>query len=321
MYANEIKLGNGLAASEASIERIEKKVVRKKRRKSVDRTIFSVFLYAAIAMGLKEGLTWAYSVVSGHPEYKNGDFGIILMLAFAAPVIFFLYRGVKNEGLDLKKVFNGECKMSFGRFMLMILFVLGISIASQLFISIGESVAQGFGFSLMEDSEWAKGGSITTVSLVIYGCLIGPIAEELLFRGYVLNSFKKHGELFAIISSALLFGAFHGNVIQLIHAGLTGLIYGFVASRYGVKWSIGLHFFNNAVWGQGIKALLFLTGSELIGLSQMLLPTIAFFGSIIYLFLNRKKFMGFIRRNKTNASLAYVLTSVWFIAVVLLRFI
>lgn len=303
-----------------SIVRMEKKVVVNKLKKSIDRTFLNVFLYALMAEVLNKGLTAGYSLLSGHSEYMTKDFGFILMIAFAAPVIFILYRGVRYENLDLKEKLAGESNMTVGRLILMLTLLLGVGIASSLITSIGEYTVSRFGLTVMNDSEWAKGESITTVSLIIYGTIVGPIAEELMFRGYVLGKLKKHGEFFAIVASALIFGAFHGNVIQLVHAGLAGIIYGFVASRYGVKWSIALHIFNNGIWGQGMTALIILTKSEVLGLIHTLLPIFAFFISIIYLFLNRKKVAGYIKRNKSNASLFYAVTSVWCIAVVILRF-
>ena len=99
------------------------------------------------------------------------------MIAFAAPVIFILYRGVRYENLDLKEKIVGESNMTVGRLILMLTLLLGVGIASSLIIYIGEYTFIRFGLTVMNDSEWAKGESITTVSLIIYGTIVGPIAE------------------------------------------------------------------------------------------------------------------------------------------------
>lgn len=58
-------------------------------------------------------------------------------------------------------------------------------------------------------------------------CIIAPITEELLMRGYVLGGLKnKYGEVIAVMVSATLFGIMHFNMVQTLSACLCGLILG-----------------------------------------------------------------------------------------------
>ena len=52
---------------------------------------------------------------------------------------------------------------------------------------------------------------------------------------------------FAILSSAILFGLFHGNLLQTPYALLMGLVLGYVTVEYSIGWAIALHMFNNLV--------------------------------------------------------------------------
>lgn len=55
--------------------------------------------------------------------------------------------------------------------------------------------------------------------------ILSPVAEEIVFRGLVHRRIRKYfGVGCAILFSSLLFGVFHGNIIQFIYAGLLGLI-------------------------------------------------------------------------------------------------
>lgn len=45
-----------------------------------------------------------------------------------------------------------------------------------------------------------------TFSMLLYAAFLGPIVEEIIFRGAVLQTLKQYGKGFAIIVSALLFG-------------------------------------------------------------------------------------------------------------------
>lgn len=60
--------------------------------------------------------------------------------------------------------------------------------------------------------------------ILLYG-FISPLAEEMLFRGLVYNRMKKY---FSVVTSAvvssLLFGIYHGNVVQTLYGLILGLV-------------------------------------------------------------------------------------------------
>ena len=82
---------------------------------------------------------------------------------------------------------------------------------------------------------------------LIFIIVIAPVIEEILFRGVVLKPLEKYGKLLAIVISSLLFAIYHGNIIQGIYAFICGLLLGFVASEYSLKYSVILHIFNNLI--------------------------------------------------------------------------
>ena len=50
------------------------------------------------------------------------------------------------------------------------------------------------------------------LSIVLSACIIAPIMEELLFRGLILQTLKRYGNVFAILVTSLLFALLHGNL-------------------------------------------------------------------------------------------------------------
>ena len=78
---------------------------------------------------------------------------------------------------------------------------------------------------------------------LIFIIVIAPVIEEILFRGVVLKPLEKYGKLLAIVISSI----YHGNIIQGIYAFICGLLLGFVASEYSLKYSVILHIFNNLI--------------------------------------------------------------------------
>lgn len=86
------------------------------------------------------------------------------------------------------------------------------------------------------------------VIIYLYICLLGPILEELLFRGVLLDGLRKYGNYFGIVMSAILFGLVHQNFIQCLPAVVMGIFLGAIAVKSGsLIPSIVIHILNNTM--------------------------------------------------------------------------
>ncbi len=91
--------------------------------------------------------------------------------------------------------------------------------------------------------------------MVVFVAFIGPILEEVLFRGLFLNWFFPHQRTLSIILSAVIFGTFHvdftsGSVdpIYWLSKILLGLVLALIYNRTkNLKASITLHILNNTL--------------------------------------------------------------------------
>ena len=70
-------------------------------------------------------------------------------------------------------------------------------------------------------------------ALFFYG-VISPLIEEEVFRGIVYNSLRRKIGIFpAILGSALLFGAIHGNMVQMLYGTIMGIVMASLYEKYG----------------------------------------------------------------------------------------
>lgn len=128
--------------------------------------------------------------------------------------------------------------------------------------------------------------STITIPVFLYAVILGPICEELVFRGVTLRLARQALPFwFANLLQAILFGAFHMNWIQGIYAFALGFLLGFVCEKGGsIYYSILLHMLFN-FWGTIISPLL----SEAIdGVLPVLLMLIAMILSLslgLFLFI------------------------------------
>ena len=84
-------------------------------------------------------------------------------------------------------------------------------------------------------TDWDS-SSIDLALLFLTVVIIGPIAEELMFRGYILDAIsRKHSDWTAIIWSSILFGLIHflGGWFYICSTFIGGIVYGWIRVRTG----------------------------------------------------------------------------------------
>lgn len=173
----------------------------------------------------------------------------------AIGVLFVILYAWKGSGYWRDEVFAKEKSMSGGVFFSLLCMCIGSQMVNSLWVSGLEFLYNLSDKSLMPMLEAVSGAS-DTFSMFLYASVLAPVAEELLFRGFVLRTLRPYGKRFAILGSAFLFGLFHGNLLQTPYAFLMGLVLGYVAAEYSIRWAMGLHLFNNFVLADLLTRLL-----------------------------------------------------------------
>tara|TARA_Y100000766_G_scaffold170304_1_gene146254 strand:+ start:5429 stop:6319 length:891 start_codon:yes stop_codon:yes gene_type:complete len=86
------------------------------------------------------------------------------------------------------------------------------------------------------------------VSMGVVACIGAPLAEEVVFRGYIYTMVKRMAGLpLAVILSGVLFGAVHMNLVALLPLTVLGIILALSYEYTGSLWApIAIHFCFNA---------------------------------------------------------------------------
>lgn len=86
-----------------------------------------------------------------------------------------------------------------------------------------------------------------TILVVLLTVVIAPVCEELIFRGMVLRQANRYLSFIeANILQSLLFGIYHGNVVQGVYAAILGFLLGMVTNQYkSIVAAILLHMLIN----------------------------------------------------------------------------
>ena len=191
------------------------------------------------------------------------------------------------------EIFARSQRMTFPVFLGIACIFLGCQVGVSLYASILEAILNAVGLSAMAALEAATIQQ-NTLSMFLYASLGAPIAEELLFRGFIQRSLLPLGKKFAIFGSALLFGLFHGNLVQTPYAFLVGLVLGYVTAEYSVWWAILLHMINNMFMADLLPRLLSLLPGAA-GDAVMGLVVLAFaIAGLVILIVKRREVKAYI---------------------------
>lgn len=193
--------------------------------------------FSALAAGLEPDIEKiTASIIS------TGGWGYFLAIAIG----FFILLLWKKPKFCFGTVWQKGKPMRVGSFFAIFAIFISVQLIVQLITMLLEVIFNHFGLSLMELMESA-GGSTDSFSMFLYVGLGAPISEEILFRGLLLRSMEPYGKKFAIFASALLFGLYHCNIIQIPFAFCVGLVLGYMTVEYNIGWAIVLHMFNNLI--------------------------------------------------------------------------
>lgn len=216
-----------------------------------------------------------------------------LVVGLIALFIFFRKR------LPLRDIFQSPRKMTGRRFGIILSIFFAGQLVSTAGNALGELILKQFGMSL-DGLEESLDGIFGSPSMVLYAAILGPIAEELVFRGFMMRRFQSWGKMFAIVMSSVLFGLFHMNVIQAPFATLVGLVFAYTAMEYGIKWSMLLHILNNGILAFGFSMLEKVLDEKIVTGIEMCVLGVLFLAGLYFVIKYRSSILNYIRRNKTE---------------------
>ena len=154
-----------------------------------------------------------------------------LIYAVASITVFLIwyYRGFvrKNPRIKLGEIFGIRSVIAS----------ICIAFGLYLFINALLTLVSWIAPDVIESyNQMIETAGLTTNSVItiFYAVILGPVAEELCFRGVVFEFLKKSGisPMWIILISSILFGAMHIIPVQVMYATVIGLFLGFLRYKY-----------------------------------------------------------------------------------------
>ena len=135
----------------------------------------------------------------------------------------------------------------FLKYLLIVPFAVTFMYAANMVVTIVEKLIPSIAHSFDETAKAIYGANITIQ--VITAVILGPIVEELIFRGLMYMRLKRmFGTGVAAFVTGLIFGLYHGNVSQGIYAFIFSYAAIFVYEKYkNIAAPIIMHMVANGV--------------------------------------------------------------------------
>ncbi len=197
-------------------------------------TAIAISIFIAVKVGVAAGISGAMPDVQQLTEELLRQIGaqtpwiIIVAVAISLPTFYLFYQHRRQELLTFVSV-RGLSALSVP---VLVLFALSVNVLVELLLVLLESLPAFSGaFEAYEQLAGAITGGGFVMTLIAVG-VIGPVFEEILFRGLVFGELRKIMRVRpAILVQAALFGIYHMNLIQGAYALLIGLLLGYVYYR------------------------------------------------------------------------------------------
>lgn len=144
--------------------------------------------------------------------------------------------------VNMKEIFiNKKRANKIGLKSVILLYVF--LLAAYIFLSMCINFPTGLYKVINERYEYIFSSNTALIMMVM-----ASIWEEIFFRGVLLEKLREYGDVFAILTSAVIFGILHG--IRFIHATILGIMTGFLyVVGGGITWPILFHFLINFGFG------------------------------------------------------------------------
>lgn len=197
-------------------------------------SIFGLELYMVKGLGEVKGGNYTDFYVGVVRDYTQGDAAAGMLLGYAvitsiiaAWIFISKFRNHKVSSL------RGKSKNVPLTIVGLIIFVVGMQYVTVYLLN---SLASAFPSWLEEYNQLMETAGIDsemTVLMTVYTIILGPVCEEILFRGITFSAAKKVMPVyFAILIQAIMFGAFHMNKLQGAYALVIGLGLGYIMYLY-----------------------------------------------------------------------------------------
>ena len=153
--------------------------------------------------------------------------------------------------------------------------------------------------------------------MALYALLAVPLAEELVFRGIILNGLRRFGRVFAILTASLLCALLQCDPVSGLWIFLLGLALGYCSLEYGLIWAIGARVVGDLLFS-GLPNRYLMSAPRTARLSILAVALVLVLAGLVMFFLRRASLLDYRRRYRAPKGTYVSWRQPWFLLYLLL---
>ena len=240
---------------------------------------------------------------------------VLLALTYACISEWSVIRGVDQRGQDAVR-WRTDRRMTLAALLALVaVLLLGQGMVHEL-----NKFFNHFGLLLHIPSLASHSLLVTGASspmMALYALLAVPLAEELVFRGVILNGLRRYGRVFAILTSSLLCALLQSDPVSGLWIFLLGLALGYCSLEYGLIWAIGARVVGDLLFS-GLPNRYLMSAPRTARLSVLAVALVLVLAGLVMFFLHRASLLDYRRRYRAPKGTYVSWRQPWFLLYLLL---
>lgn len=208
--------------------------------------VLAMELILALPKAAIDWLTYSVEVNSSSFGYIGNIGTIITGLSYGISALPFLYPAVNYIKATKKDSYLlHPMRPTVWQYLLGVVFTIGATLSVQIAVVILGAARTSDIYQAVAISQYS---CMLGVGIIVY-CILAPLAEEMIFRGILYGGFRRYLPLpVAMVITSVLFGVYHGNIVQGIYAFAFGCIMICMYEYFGTFWAaVSVHVLANLV--------------------------------------------------------------------------
>ena len=240
---------------------------------------------------------------------------VLLALTYACISEWSVIRGVDQRGQDAVR-WRTDRRMTLAALLALVaVLLLGQGMVHELNKFFNHFCLLLHIPSLASHSLLVTGASSPMMAL--YALLAVPLAEELVFRGVILNGLRRYGRVFAILTSSLLCALLQSDPVSGLWIFLLGLALGYCSLEYGLIWAIGARVVGDLLFS-GLPNRYLMSAPRTARLSVLAVALVLVLAGLVMFFLHRASLLDYRRRYRAPKGTYVSWRQPWFLLYLLL---
>ena len=240
---------------------------------------------------------------------------VLLALTYACISEWSVIRGVDQRGQDAVR-WRTDRRMTLAALLALVaVLLLGQGMVHEL-----NKFFNHFGLLLHIPSLASHSLLVTGASspmMALYALLAVPLAEELVFRGIILNGLRRYGRVFAILTASLLCALLQSDPVSGLWIFLLGLALGYCSLEYGLIWAVGARVLGDLLFS-GLPNRYLMSAPRTARLSILAVALVLVLAGLLMFFLHRASLLDYRRRYRAPKGTYVSWRQPWFLLYLLL---